>query len=302
LPLEGSGQVGERRLMQVVSSVKSMQRRGLDWRRQGIAVGLVPTMGYLHDGHLSLVKRARKRVGPQGLVVVSIYVNPTQFGPNEDLSRYPRDWERDKRMCQSVGVDYVFAPTDGGMYPGEDGMGPSTTVVEQRLSRGLEGKERPTHFQGVTTVVAKLINIVQPTAVVFGAKDYQQAIVVRRMVRDLNIAVEVLVAPTIREPDGLAMSSRNSYLTPAERGQATVLWQAIQRARRMVRAKRRGVSARALIDATTRFIESRPATRVGYVAFVHPETLVPVDRVTVGVQMALAVRVGNTRLIDNGRL
>ena len=288
--------------MRVVTSVMAMQRRALGWRRQEIRVGLVPTMGYLHEGHLSLIKRARRWVGAQGQVVVSIYVNPTQFGPDEDFTRYPRDLRRDKSMCLEAGVDVVFAPKDGAMYRQEVGLGHSTYVVEEALSKGLEGEARPTHFRGVTTVVAKLFNLVWPDVAVFGTKDYQQALVIRRMARDLNFAVRVLVVPTRRERDGLAMSSRNAYLNASEREQALVLWQAIEEARRTVRSSRWSIPAVRLIRELTWLIETRLAARVDYIAFFDPETMQPVERVRAGVQMALAVQVGKTRLIDNGRV
>src|SRR5262245_27175753 len=189
-----------------------MQRLSLRWKKQGQRIGFVPTMGYLHAGHLSLVKRGRKLVGSRGKVVVSIYVNPTQFGPKEDFSRYPRDFRNDIRLCRAEGVDVEFAPTDPQMYSSDGSASFSTSVVEEDLSRGMEGASRPGHFRGVTTIVAKLFNIVQPDVAVFGAKDYQQAAVIQRMVRDLNFPVKIVVAPTIRETDGLAMSSRNKYL------------------------------------------------------------------------------------------
>jgi pantoate--beta-alanine ligase len=205
-------------------------------------------------------------------------------------------------MCRAAGVDVVFAPSDEGMYAGSGRGQHSTYVVEEALSRRMEGEERPGHFRGVTTVVAKLFNLVVPDVAVFGAKDYQQAMVVRRMVRDLNFGVRILVAPTCRERDGLAMSSRNRYLSASERGQATVLRQALEQARQAVRASRRGIPAVRLKRELTRLIETRPAARVGYVAFFDPETLEPVETVRAGVRLALAVRVGETRLIDNERL
>src|SRR5213594_2660255 len=215
--------------MQLVRSVTSMQRLGKLWQRKGVRVGFVPTMGYLHAGHLSLVRRARQLVGRRGKVVVSIYVNPTQFGPREDFSRYPRDLEQDMRLCRAESADVVLAPSDKEMYPGRAKGNFSTFVVEEKLSRGMEGAARPTHFRGVTTVVAKLFNLVQPSVAVFGAKDYQQATIVKRMVRDLNFPLEIEVAPIYREPDGLAMSSRNRYLKGKTRSRATVLWHAIER-------------------------------------------------------------------------
>jgi pantoate--beta-alanine ligase len=195
--------------MRMVSAVAAMQRLALRWRREGIRVGFVPTMGYLHEGHVSLVRRARQAVGKSGRVVVSIFVNPTQFGPREDFQNYPRDPARDRQLCRAAGVDVVFVPGDADMYPPDPADGFSTWVNEERLSREMEGASRPVHFRGVTTVVAKLFNIVLPDVAVFGAKDYQQAAIVQRMVRDLNFPVKLIVAPTCREADGLAMSSRN---------------------------------------------------------------------------------------------
>ena len=210
--------------MRIIRSPKAMQRQALQWRSRGLRVGFVPTMGYLHAGHLSLVHEARRRVGADGVVVVSIYVNPTQFAPTEDLAKYPRDFARDSKLCSEAGVDVIFAPTDSDMYAGREDGDYSTYVVEEGLTQGLEGASRPTHFRGVTTVVAKLFNCVLPEVSVFGAKDWQQAAVIRRMVKDLQFPIRIVVAPTTRESDGLAMSSRNRYLQPEERAQATVLW------------------------------------------------------------------------------
>lgn len=276
-----------------------MQRLAGEWKRAGRPVGLVPTMGYLHAGHLSLVRRARQRLGRSGKLVLSLYVNPAQFGPKEDFSRYPRDLRRDLSLCRKAAVDVVFAPLDAQMYP----PGASTTfVVENQLSRGLEGASRPTHFRGVTTVVAKLFNLVQPDIAVFGAKDYQQAAVVRRMARDLNFPVKIVVAPTVREPDGLALSSRNRYLTGASRQEAVGLWRAIQSARAAVKASRRPLRAHRLKKALRDGIETAPSARVDYIEFFDPETWMPVTRVKRGTHLALAVLVGKTRLIDNARL
>jgi pantoate--beta-alanine ligase len=288
--------------MQSVTAVAAMQRLARQWRREGIRVAFVPTMGFLHDGHLALVRRARHTVGRRGRVVVSIYVNPTQFGPREDLKKYPRDLPRDKELCRAAGADVVFVPRDAKMYPAGGTEGFSTWVMEERLSREMEGRSRPTHFRGVTTVVAKLFNIVQPDVAIFGAKDWQQAAVVRRMVRDLNFPVKLLVAPTQREPDGLAMSSRNQYLAGGLRGQAVVLNQAIRMARAVVRAAGRPIGAAELKAELKRFIEQQPDARVDYIECFHPETLQPVGKVGRGVHLALAVYVGRTRLIDNGRL
>ena len=288
--------------MRIVRSVAAMQRLGRSWQRAGVRVGFVPTMGYLHAGHLSLVHRARRLVGPRGQVVVSIYVNPTQFGPQEDLSRYPRDLARDARLCRQAGVDVIFAPDDEPMYPRGEAGGFSTFVAEESLSRGMEGRSRPTHFRGVTTVVAKLFNIVQPELAIFGAKDYQQAAIVKRMVRDLNFPVKIVVAPILREADGLAMSSRNKYLVGELRAQALVLRRSLNKAQAEVRKLARPVPAARLKAELKRFIERAPAARLDYVEFFDPDTLVPVPSVTRGTQMALAVYIGKTRLIDNARL
>src|SRR5213076_1899238 len=180
--------------MRIVTSVSTMQRVALRWKRRGTSIGFVPTMGYLHEGHISLVKQARQSVGKRGVVVVSIYVNPAQFAPTEDLANYPRDLPRDKKLCRDAGVDVLFVPSDRHMYPAGKGADFSTFVVEEDLSRGMEGASRPTHFRGVTTVVAKLFNIVRPDVAVFGAKDFQQGAVVKRMVRELNFGVRVLIA------------------------------------------------------------------------------------------------------------
>ena len=288
--------------MRIIRSVAAMQRLGRGWQRAGVRVGLVPTMGYLHAGHLSLVQRARRLAGRGGKVVVSIYVNPTQFGPQEDLSRYPRDLARDVQLCRQAGVDIIFAPDNAQMYPGADADRFSTFVIEGDLSRGMEGQSRPTHFRGVTTVVAKLFNIVQPDVAVFGAKDYQQAAIVKRMVRDLNFPLKIVVAPILREADGLAMSSRNKFLVGELRAQALVLWRSLQKARAAVRKAARPVPAARLKAELKRLIERAPAARLDYVEFFDPDTLVPVRSVERGTQIAMAVFIGKTRLIDNARL
>jgi pantoate--beta-alanine ligase len=279
-----------------------MQRLARGWRGDGVKVGLVPTMGYLHPGHLTLVQRARKLAGPEGKVVVSIYVNPTQFGPKEDFSRYPRDLRHDARLCRSAGVDVVFAPSDGEMYPREEGLAFSTYVVEEALSRGLEGASRPTHFRGVTTVVAKLFNIVQPDLAVFGAKDYQQAAIIKRMTRDLNFPLKIVVAPIHRESDGLAMSSRNKYLEGELRSRALVLSGCIKKVREAVAAASSPIPTPRLKGQLKEFIDGQPSARLDYVEFIHPETLKPVARAGRGVHLVLAVFVGKTRLIDNARI
>ncbi len=274
-----------------------MQRQALQWRCDGVRIGFVPTMGYLHEGHMSLVRRARKVVGHSGRVVVSIYVNPTQFGPREDLSRYPRDLKRDQELCREEGVDLVFTPSNDEMYPDPF----STFVVEEKISTLMEGRSRPGHFRGVATVVAKLFNIVLPDVSVFGAKDYQQAAIIQRMVRDLNFPLRVIVADTVREKDGLAMSSRNKYLTGDLRAQALALWQTIQKVQALVKKKRR-LNAAAVKEQLREFIQLQPAAKLDYVEFFDPLTLQPVDELAAGTHMALAVFVGNTRLIDNARL
>jgi pantoate--beta-alanine ligase len=278
-----------------------MQRLSRGWLRKGARVALIPTMGYLHAGHLSLVRRARRLVGSRGRVVVSIYVNPTQFGPRDDFSRYPRDFARDRRLCQNEGVDVIFAPVSEQMYATRGKGRFSTYVTEEELTKGMEGASRPGHFRGVTTVVAKLFNIIQPQIAVFGAKDYQQAAVVQRMASDLNFPLRVVVAPTLREPDGLAMSSRNKYLEGTLRQQATVLWRVIQKVRATARAGK-PLSATRTKAELQKIVAQEPAARLDYVEFFDPETLAPVQRVQVGVHMALAVFIGSTRLIDNGRI
>lgn len=285
-----------------------MQHLAQQWRRRGVKIGFVPTMGYLHEGHLSLIRQARKTVGKPGVVVVSIYVNPTQFAPTEDLAKYPRDLKRDLKQCRTEGADVVFVPSDAEIYPG--GTNPkseirnpkffSTYVVEEKLSRSMEGASRPTHFRGVTTVVAKLFNIVLPDAAVFGQKDFQQAAIIKRMVADLNFPLKIIVAATVREPDGLAKSSRNKYLDAEQRAQATVLHRALHHAQALV--KQKSISAARLKADLKKFIATASLARLDYVEFFNPETLEPMGQVKRGAHMALAVFFGKTRLIDNGRL
>ena len=286
--------------MQIVSSPAAMQRLAQKWQRAGTRIGFVPTMGYLHAGHLSLVQRARQAAGSRGKIVVSIYVNPTQFAPTEDLANYPRDLKRDLKLCRAAGVDVVFTPGDAAMYAGKAEGIYSTFVAEEKLSQRMEGATRPTHFRGVTTVVAKLFNLVQPDMAVFGQKDFQQAAVIKRMVADLNFPVKIIVAPTLREADGLAMSSRNKYLDAEQRAQAVILYHALQAASAAVQTK--SISAARLKTDLQEFITAAPAARLDYVEFFDPETLVPAARVKRGTQMALAVFFGRTRLIDNARL
>lgn len=289
--------------MREIRSAASMQRLARQWQRAGTPVALVPTMGFLHAGHLSLIRRARREVGTQGFVVVSIYVNPTQFGPREDLASYPRDLPRDRRLCEAAGVDALFLPDDASMYVRNPGREHSTYVVEEALGQTMEGESRPTHFRGVTTVVAKLFNLVLPGIAVFGAKDFQQAAVVRRMTRDLNFPVRIVVAPTVREKDGLALSSRNAYLSAAERTQAVALRQVLRRLRKRVReAGTAGRPAMSLVRESRDYLVRFPLVRLDYVAFFDPETLVPCRQVVPGKHAALAAFLGRTRLIDNERL
>jgi pantoate--beta-alanine ligase len=284
--------------MLVVQTVSAMQRHARSWQTLQVPVAFVPTMGSLHEGHLSLIQRAREAISRQVKVVVSIYVNPTQFAPHEDFAAYPHNLLQDKKMCARAGVDVLFVPSDREMYP----EGFSTYVVEEKFSQRMEGAARPTHFRGVTTVLAKLFHIVQPNVAVFGAKDFQQAAVVRKMVEDLNFPVKIVVGPTKREPGGLAMSSRNKYLSPAQRRQAAVLWRAIQKAKEAVSAgavpvARLQEELRALIATQT-----RRRAKVDYIEFFDPQSLAPVNKVRRGTQMALAVFIGTTRLIDNATL
>ena len=286
--------------MRVIKDPAAMQRIALAAKRVGQKIGFVPTMGYLHAGHLGLVHAARKRIGAEGLIVVSIYVNPTQFAPTEDLSKYPRDFAGDSKQCRAAGVDVIFAPSD--LYPDQAAEPYSTYVVEEVLSQGMEGASRPTHFRGVTTVVAKLFNCVLPDLTVFGAKDWQQAAVVGRMIKDLNFPIQIIVAPTHREADGLAMSSRNKYLSADERSQATILWRVYQRARTVVKAARRSVPSAGLKLELGELIATQSAARLDYLEFFDPVTLRPTSSVQAGTQLALAVFLGRTRLIDNGRI
>jgi pantoate--beta-alanine ligase len=288
--------------MKVVTSVVAMQRMAQAWKRKGTQIGFVPTMGFLHDGHLSLIQRARRSVGKKGVVVVSIYVNPTQFAPTEDLARYPRDLPRDKALCKKAGTDVLFVPEDSDIYAGRKEGNYTTYVVEEKLSKGMEGSSRPTHFRGVTTIVAKLFNIVLPDVAVFGAKDFQQAAVVQKMVRDLNFPLKIVVAPTVREADGLAMSSRNKYLEGPLRKEALALWQAIQAAKGTVKTSGQPVQAAWLKEQLRQFIQQQPNAKVDYIEFFDTNTLQPSTVVQKGTHMALAVSVGKTRLIDNAQL
>ncbi|NLG83579.1 MAG: pantoate--beta-alanine ligase [Firmicutes bacterium] len=276
--------------MTLAKTVKEVREAIAAARREGKSIGFVPTMGYLHDGHLALIRRARAE---NGFVVVSIFVNPTQFGPNEDFARYPRDLARDLDLCRGAGVDLVFAPEVAQMYP----PGFQTYVEVEELSQGLCGASRPGHFRGVATVVTKLFNIVTPDRAYFGEKDAQQLRVIKRMVVDLNFPLEIVAVPTVREPDGLAMSSRNTYLSPQERQAALVLYRALCLAKDLfVRGERR---AEEILARMRELIAAEPLARIDYVAIVDDETLAPVERIDRPVLVALAVFIGPTRLIDN---
>lgn len=274
--------------MQTVSEIEELRQARARLKEP---VGLVPTMGYLHDGHLSLVRAARAECAS---VIVSIFVNPTQFGPNEDLAAYPRDLPRDLAMLEAEGVNLVWTPTPEIMYP----PGYQTWVTVEEATRRLEGEMRPGHFRGVTTVVAKLFNAVQPQKAYFGQKDAQQALVVRQMVRDLNFPLEVVVCPIVREADGLAMSSRNAYLNPAERQAATVLWRSLSAAQAAFEAGVR--NADRLRDLVAEVVNAEPLARLQYVSCADPENLLEIEGdIPHRALLSMAVFVGKTRLIDN---
>jgi len=274
----------------IVTDIGLMHRTAQALRQDGKRIGCVPTMGYLHQGHLSLVRRAREI---SQVVVVSLFVNPTQFGPQEDYDSYPRDLPRDIQLLEETGCDILFQPAAERMYP----PGHSTVVEVQGLTGVLCGASRPGHFRGVTTVVTMLFDIIRPHLAVFGQKDAQQAIVIRRMVTDLHQDVEIVVAPTVREPDGLAMSSRNKYLSPRERQEAPVLYRALQRARSQVEEGER--RADRLVQGMQRLIESESSGHIDYIAVVDTGRLQPLEELAGEVLIALAVKFGRARLIDN---
>jgi pantoate--beta-alanine ligase len=267
-----------------------MQSMALSLKREGKTIALVPTMGFLHEGHASLLREGRTR---GDVLVLSIFVNPIQFGQNEDLDRYPRDMERDCRVASECGVDIVFTPDSAAMYP----PGFQTAITVRDLSKPLCGASRPGHFDGVATVVAKLFNICQPDTALFGLKDFQQLAVIRRMTRDLSLPVEVVGMPIVRELDGVAMSSRNAYLSPEQRESALCLSHAIRSARQLFAAGTRDVAAlrRAALEA----IEAEPEAKIDYLDFRDKETLEAVETAGDATLMALAVKIGATRLIDN---
>ncbi len=279
--------------VKIITSIEHMRENSTRLRDQGDRIGFVPTMGYLHEGHASLMRKAREE---NHALVASIFVNPTQFGPGEDFSSYPRDLERDAKLCRGAGADILFTPTAEEMYP----AGHCTKISVAGLTEGLCGASRPGHFDGVTTVVAKLFEIVRPSRAYFGLKDYQQYRVIARMARDLDMGVEVVGLPTVREPDGLAMSSRNVYLDPAQHKSALSLSRALAEAQGMVD---RGVTDPSAVTARAReVILAAPGTRIDYVQIVDPEDLGPITAIKDNALLALAVRIGKARLIDNAIL
>lgn len=273
--------------MIVIESVAQMQAFARERRGE---IALVPTMGYLHDGHASLMIEARKRART---VVASIFVNPTQFGVNEDLDSYPRDLERDKKIAEAAGVDVIFAPTAADMYP----AGYQSYLNVEEITTHLCGASRPGHFRGVTTVVAKLFNIVMPQVALFGKKDFQQLAVIRRMVKDFNFDVEIVGMPIVREADGLAMSSRNARLDAVQRGQALCLYRSILAAKDVFQKGERSVAA--LRRTALAVIEAESAAQLDYLEFRDPDSLLPLENADERTLLALAVRVGTVRLIDN---
>lgn len=271
--------------MKVVETIAEMKKLGLPE-----PVGLVPTMGYLHKGHISLVEQANQE---NRSVVVSIYVNPTQFGPSEDLAAYPRDLPRDLAMLETAGTDIVFIPSDKEMYP----AGYDTWIEVDKLTKRLEGASRPTHFRGVTTVVAKLFNIVAPAAAYFGQKDAQQALVIKKMAADLNMNVRVVICPTVRESDGLAMSSRNVYLNPEQRKGAVVLYRSLLVAKDLFAIGER--NAAVIMEQMVLAIQQEPLANIDYISIADPETLAELKTIKERTLVSMAVRFGKTRLIDN---
>jgi pantoate--beta-alanine ligase len=276
--------------LKVLTTIAEMRASSRCARSAGRRVGLVPTMGALHEGHLSLVRAARASCDA---VAASLFVNPTQFGPNEDLAKYPRSFERDREMFEREGVDLLFAPTVEEMYP----AGAVTWVTVEELSGKLDGRSRPGHFRGVATVVAKLFHIVEPDAAFFGQKDAAQVAVIRRMVRDLNFPVEIVVCPIMREPDGLAMSSRNVYLDPQQRKQALVLHRSLLNVKELAQSGEK--NAVKLAAAGLQEFAAEPLVRLDYFETVDPDTLDPVEDICRGALVAVAAFVGTTRLIDN---
>jgi pantoate--beta-alanine ligase len=275
--------------MKIIDTPEEMQKQARLLIQSGEYIAFVPTMGFLHEGHLSLIRIAKEYADT---VVVSIFVNPSQFGPNEDLDAYPRDFERDEKLCREAGADILFYPTSQNMYLDNH----SLWLSEESLSTVLCGAARPGHFRGVCTIVAKLLNIVQPDFMVLGEKDAQQLRVLRRMVRDLNFAVKIIAAPTVREADGLAMSSRNKYLTPAERKEAVSLFQSLEKAKTLFADGERNA---ATIQSAVRAVIEKTSGKVDYIELVDDETLQPVQILEKPALIALAVKFSGARLIDN---
>ena len=276
--------------MEVIQTIKEMKEFSSRTRREGKTIALVPTMGYFHEGHLSLMREGRK----QGdLLVISLFVNPTQFSPNEDFKNYPKDFEGDRKMAEEVGVDVFFAPDASDMYPPDH----QTIVRVEKVTQSLCGKSRPTHFQGVATVVLMLFEIVTPHVAIFGEKDYQQLVTIQQMVRDLHMSVEVVGMPTVREADGLAMSSRNTHLLPEERKAASSLYRSLQKAKELLQKGERKTDR--ILQEMKGILQSEPLVRIDYVQICDAYTLQDVDRIEGDVVVALAAYLGKTRLIDN---
>ena len=274
--------------MQVPKTVKETRDIVKEWKREGLTVGLVPTMGFLHEGHASLIKRAREE---NDRVAVSVFVNPTQFGPNEDLEAYPRDFERDSALCEGIGADLIFHPEPEDMYDN-----PCAYVSIEKLSDNLCGKTRPVHFRGVCTVVSKLFNIVTPDRAYFGQKDAQQLAIIKKMVKDLNFDIEIIGCPIVREEDGLAKSSRNTYLNAEERKAALCLSRSVAKGQEIIK---NGMKAEKLLGEMTEVINAEPLAKIDYVSVVDALTMEPVEKIDRPVLVAMAVYIGKTRLIDN---
>ncbi len=279
--------------MQVVSHIGELKEKIREARVAGKTIGVVPTMGYLHEGHLTLMRRARQE---QSFVIATLFVNPLQFGPKEDYSVYPRDLERDRKMAETTGIDILFAPFVDEMYPA--GNGKTLTFVDvEKITTTLCGASRPGHFRGVATVVTKLFNITEADVAYFGQKDAQQVVVIRRMVEDLNMNVKIVAVPIVREEDGLALSSRNQFLTTAERKASVVLSRSLDNARQLLTEGK--VDSKVILSAIREQIEQEPLAVIDYIAIVDSLNLEPVERISGTALIALAVRFGNTRLIDN---
>lgn len=274
--------------MEIITTIENIRSIVNHWKDKGYSIGFVPTMGYLHDGHAALIDQARK---DNDKVIVSIFVNPTQFGENEDLNSYPRDINRDKSLCEAHKADIIFSPTSDEMYHDRKAF---VNIVE--LSDTLCGISRPIHFKGVCTVITKLFNIIQPTNAYFGEKDAQQLAIIRKMVYDLNFPVNIIGVPIVREADGLAKSSRNTYLSKEERKAATILYKAVQMGKQTIK---RGASADSIINTMTEIINTEPLAKIDYVSVVDANTMQPVHEITSPVLVAMAVYIGSTRLIDN---